>query len=175
MERIDDDHGHERMHPDMRTRYTIGQLANAAGVPTSTVRYYERVGLLQPSGRSEGNYRLYDEEDLDRLRFIRAAQATGFTIENVFEIVNHSHDNSHLCEDVQTLLETRLADVKKRMTDLRHVERVLRSALATCRKTVEPGHCVVIDRLRHAARPAPDTARPKRRKNALDLAPKCKV
>ena len=61
----------------MASPYTIGQLARAAGLPTSTLRYYERAGLLEPTGRSEGNYRLYGEEALERLRFIRAAQATG--------------------------------------------------------------------------------------------------
>ncbi|SRR5579883_1020632 len=148
----------------MESRYTIGRLAHAAGVPTSTVRYYERVGLLRPSGRSEGNYRLYGREDLDRLRFIRAAQAIGFTIENILEIVSHDHDEPHLCEDVQKVIENRLTDVEKRMSDLRHVERVLRSALATCRKTAGPGHCEVIDRLSHAPLPAPDTPPPEHRR-----------
>jgi DNA-binding transcriptional MerR regulator len=57
----------------METAYTISQLAHAASVPTSTVRYYERIGLLQPEARSAGNYRLYGPEALARLRFIRAA------------------------------------------------------------------------------------------------------
>jgi DNA-binding transcriptional MerR regulator len=57
----------------MEIAYTISQLARAAGVPTSAVRYYERIGLLQPHGRTGGNYRLYGKEALERLRFIRAA------------------------------------------------------------------------------------------------------
>lgn len=67
----------------MNMTYTIGQLARAVGVPTSTVRYYERIGLLQPDGRTAGNYRLYGKEALECLRFIRAAQATGFTLEDI--------------------------------------------------------------------------------------------
>ena len=47
--------------------YTIGQFARAVGVPTSTIRYYERIGLLQPSGRSGGNYRFYTDDSLTRL------------------------------------------------------------------------------------------------------------
>ena len=57
--------------------YTIGQLAKEGGVPTSTVRYYERIGLLHPNDRTGGNYRVYSDTALERLRFIRAAQATG--------------------------------------------------------------------------------------------------
>lgn len=59
----------------MDRRYTISQLARAAGVPTSTLRYYERVGLVQPIGRAENNYRLYTQDTLQIVRFIRIAQA----------------------------------------------------------------------------------------------------
>ena len=65
----------------MAKHLTIGELAEAAGVPTSTVRYYERAKLLKPSARSPSNYRLYSARELERLRFIRAAQATGFTLD----------------------------------------------------------------------------------------------
>ena len=57
--------------------FTIGELARAAGVPTSTVRYYEREGIVRPAGRSGSNYRLYSQQEIERLRFIRAAQGTG--------------------------------------------------------------------------------------------------
>ena len=59
----------------MAKHLTIGEFADAAGVPTSTIRYYERARLLKPSSRSASNYRLYSADDLERLRFIRAAQA----------------------------------------------------------------------------------------------------
>jgi MerR family mercuric resistance operon transcriptional regulator len=68
---------------------TIGELANAAEVPISTVRYYERAGILKAHRRSASNYRLYSEEDAQRLRFIRAAQASGFTLEDMKELLRH--------------------------------------------------------------------------------------
>jgi MerR family mercuric resistance operon transcriptional regulator len=139
----------------MIPHFTIGQLANAAGVPTSTVRYYERVGLLKPSGRSEGNYRLYGEEALERLRFIRAAQTTGFALDDVPVMLGHRHASAASCREVQVLIENRLLEIKRRMEDLRHVERVLRSALDTCRQTEEPGHCELIHRFSHASSPSP--------------------
>ena len=67
----------------MPTQFTISQLAKAADVPTSTLRYYERVGLVIPETRSHSNYRLYGDESLEKLKFIRAAQAVGFTLEDV--------------------------------------------------------------------------------------------
>ncbi len=67
----------------MGSTYTIGKLAKAAEVPVSTVRYYEKRGLLTPDQRTPSSYRLYGEESLQRLRFIRAAQTSGFTLEDI--------------------------------------------------------------------------------------------
>ena len=75
----------------MGVHYTISQLARAAETPTTTVRYYERIGLFEPADRSQNNYRLYSDESLRKLRFIRAAQAIGFTLDDVlesFDVVN---------------------------------------------------------------------------------------
>ena len=129
------------------TEFTIGGLASAAGVPTSTVRYYERAGLLRPSARSASNYRLYSAEDLERLRFIRAAQATGFTLEHVTQLLRPA-----ACSKVQTLIEERLAQVAERTKELRHVKRVLRASLKTCQEHAASGRCRVVDELTATAR-----------------------
>ena len=62
--------------------YTIGRLAKAADVPVSTVRYYEQRGLMEPDERTRSSYRIYSPEALRRLRFIRAAQSSGFTLKD---------------------------------------------------------------------------------------------
>lgn len=126
----------------MESRLTIGALAAEAGVPTSTVRYYERAGLLEPSARSPSNYRLYSRADLDRLRFIRAAQATGFTLDDVTQLLRPAP-----CESVQRLIAERLAEVTARMKELRHVRQVLRAALEECRDHEQSGRCKVVDDL----------------------------
>lgn len=126
----------------MATPLTIGQLAEAGGVPTSTVRYYERTGLLRPSRRSGSNYRLYSNEDLYRLRFVRAAQATGFTLDDIRQLLRPAR-----CHKVQGLIATRLAEVGARMSELRHVQKVLRGALELCRQHEETGRCAVVETL----------------------------
>ena len=126
----------------MASQLTIGQLAEAAGVPTSTIRYYERARLLKPSARSASNYRLYSESDLERLRFIRAAQATGFTLDHVTKILRPAP-----CASVQRLIEERLAEVTKRMKELRHVQKVLRASLDECREHEQSGRCKVVEDL----------------------------
>ncbi len=122
--------------------FTIGELAKAARVPTSTVRYYEREGILHPAGRSSSNYRLYAQEDVERLRFIRGAQATGFTLRDVTELLRPAP-----CGKVQRLIERRLETVTDRMRELRHVQRVLRRSLEECHRHERRGRCRVIDDL----------------------------
>jgi MerR family mercuric resistance operon transcriptional regulator len=131
----------------MERTYTIGQIARAAGVPTSTVRYYERIGLLQSEGRTAGNYRRFGEKALERLRFIRAAQATGFTLEDITVLIQLRDAPASACQDVQARIEERLADLERRLTDLQHVQRVLQATLTRCRETQQDGRCQLIDML----------------------------
>jgi DNA-binding transcriptional MerR regulator len=131
----------------MEPQYTIGGLARAAGVPTSTVRYYERVGLVEPTGRTAGNYRYYGAEALERLQFIRAAQATGLTLEDITALLPLRAGVPSCCQRVQRLIHQRLSDVKRRMADLRRVAHVLESALDGCRRTQRPGYCEVNQKL----------------------------
>ncbi len=126
----------------MASQLTIGELAAAAGVPTSTIRYYERARLLRPSARSASNYRLYSQADLERLRFIRAAQATGFTLNDVTKLLRPAP-----CGSVQRLIEGRLVEVTTRMKELRHLQKVLRTALEECRDHEKSGRCKVVDDL----------------------------
>ncbi len=126
----------------MSKNLTIGELAKAADVPTSTIRYYERAGLLRPSTRTHSNYRLYADEQLQRLRFIRAAQATGFRLADVIKLLRPAP-----CGKVQSLIEERLAEVGQRMKELRHVQRVLRVSLKTCQEHEASGRCRVVDEL----------------------------
>ena len=131
----------------MKKSWAIGGLAGEAGVPTSTVRYYERAGILKPSGRSVSNYRLYSDDDLYRLRFIRAAQATGFTLGDITQLLRPA-----ACGKVQALIEDRLELVAERMRELRHVQRVLKASLTECRQHQATGRCRVIDSLSTSVR-----------------------
>lgn len=131
----------------MRTRLTIGQLAEQAGVPTSTVRYYERAHLLEPDDRTEGNYRVYSVDALERLRFIRVAQAAGFSLEDISILLGIRDGDTACCEDVEPLIERRLGDVRGRLKDLREVESHLKRLLEICRGTQQKDHCEALDRL----------------------------
>ena len=137
----------------MGQQYTISQLAKAAEVPTTTVRYYERIGLVEPEDRSQGNYRLYSEESLSKRKFIRAAQTIGFSLDNVKSLLGIHGGRKPSCGKVQTLIEERLADIGRHLKDLRHVKRVLTSTLERCKETEQAQDCCqVIEALNKSSR-----------------------
>lgn len=131
----------------MPKQFTISQLAKAADIPTTTVRYYERIGLVEPEDRSHGNYRLYGDGSLKKVKFIRAAQATGFTLDDVKSLLADEDGAAPKCGSVQGLIEDRLADIEQRLKDLRHVRKVLKSALEKCHKQKKTDCCHVVEGL----------------------------
>ena len=130
---------------------TIGQLARETGVPVSTIRYYERSKLLRPSARSDGNYRLYGGAALDRLRFIRAAQANGFSLEEVAALLAFRDGRTAPCHEVQELIEHRLADLDTRVKQLHQLQSALRSSLEVCRASEQVDDCGVLKDLGETA------------------------
>lgn len=136
----------------LSSQYTISQLARAVGVPVTTLRYYERAGLVEPEDRSAGNYRLYSDASLQRLRFIRAAQCIGFALNDVKALLGSPAGRPPTCPDVQQLIESRLADIEKRLHELRTVQRVLKTALQKCRDSTRANCCRVITSLEETAR-----------------------
>lgn len=127
--------------------HTIGQLAKAAGVPTSSVRFYERRGLLTPDQRTRGNYRLYGAAALERLRFIRAAQAAGFTLKDIALLLGFRDGDASPCREVQNVIEARLSKVDEEIEHLHHVRDVLGRWLKVCRRAERTGRCGVLEGL----------------------------
>ncbi|MBL4699278.1 MAG: MerR family transcriptional regulator [Phycisphaerales bacterium] len=123
---------------------TIGQLAKAVGVPTSTVRYYERRELLQPGARSTGNYRLYDNASLDRLRFIKAAQTVGFTLNDISELLELKEDRNIERDEVQALINLRLGEIADKIKQLQMAQRLLIDLLGECKCDQSTGRCGVL-------------------------------
>lgn len=131
----------------MRTTYTVGVLSRMAELPASTVRYYDRRGLLKPRARTEGNYRIYDRDALERLRFIRAAVSNGFTLEDIETLLTFRDGNSPACHGVQDLIKDRLDELRNRAGELARVQAALKSMLRRCRASERTGKCQVIERL----------------------------
>jgi len=111
----------------------IGTLARRAGVSIDTVRYYERGGLLAPKTRLASGYRRYSELEVARLRFIRRAQALGFSLKEVKQLLTLS--NLRDVSRVKRAAQEKLADVEERIASLERVRKGLASLIAAC-----PGH-----------------------------------
>jgi MerR family transcriptional regulator, mercuric resistance operon regulatory protein len=134
--------GRAELHPAVMSNgmmfsmqtYSIGQLAKLVGVPTSTVRFYERIGLIKPDFRTGGNYRGYTAATLDRLRFVRSAQATGLSLEDIEALLKLTHSTEPPCDEVLWLMRRRLDEIRQRIKDLRQVEKVLAKSLHQCCK-----------------------------------------
>ena len=127
---------------------TIGQLAAAAGVPTTTVRYYERRGLLAPEARSASRYRLYGDAALELLRFIKAAQSAGFTLSDIESLIALRDDKRAPRQEVRGLIDQRLQGVAEQIKDLKAVEKALQEWRCRCEQTDGTASCGVIEGLK---------------------------
>lgn len=136
----------------MSQRYTIGELAKQVGVPTSTVRYYERRGLLLPGDRSGSNYRLYDQIALERLQFMRAAQAAGFTLTDISALLEFKEGDFPPSKEVQALISERLEKIAEQLRHFKRAQKVLKSWLVVCHEAERTGRCGVIEGLTPACR-----------------------
>ena len=104
--------------PSEKQRYLIGELAKAVGVKSDTVRFYERSGLLPRPARTEAGYRTYDQHSLQKLRFIRKAQALGFSLDEIRRIIS-LQGTKGTCECVIGMAEATLAETDLKLQQLR--------------------------------------------------------
>ena len=120
---------------------TIGGLAKAAGVGVETVRYYQRRGLLSEPARPQGEVRRYGEADVKRLRFIRSAQAAGFTLNEIKELLDldAADDRARARE----LAQARVAAIDAKIAELRDARHAL-AGLATACARKRGGPCLII-------------------------------
>lgn len=97
---------------------SIGELARRAGVSTSLLRYYEKEGLLQPTGRTQSGYRLYAPAAERTLRFIRSAQRYGFSLNDIKLILGATGPEADAGADIQAIAEQRFLDIERRVTEM---------------------------------------------------------
>ena len=113
----------------------IGQLAQHAGVPIDTVRYYERQGILPPPQRQASGYRHYRSDDVARLRFVRRAKALGFSLAEVRELLALSSRPAEDMAGLKAAASEKLAGVEYKLAELERVRDGLKALITAC-----PGH-----------------------------------
>ena len=122
----------------------IGELADAVGLPSQTIRFYERKGLLPAPERGANGYRNYDESTLIRLHFVQTAQAAGLTLAEIGRIIDLRDDGNVPCAHVATLIHSKVDDVRARIRDLATLEAEL-DLLIERSNRLDPAACTDAD------------------------------
>ncbi len=125
-------------------KLTIGKLAKQAGVTIETIRYYQRKGLLIEPEKHANSYREYPFEAIARIRFIKRAQLSGFTLKEILELL--SLDSEH-CVDVRKMAEQKRLQIDGQIKDLTSLRNVLDSLVKGCKDDPSTNHCSLIDSL----------------------------
>jgi MerR family mercuric resistance operon transcriptional regulator len=144
------------------SRLAIGPLSKRTGCNIETIRYYERVGLLPAPVRSPGGYRLYGDQHLKRLTFIRRARSLGFSIDEVRTLLKLADERKRPCAEVRVVAAAHLEDVRAKIADLRAMERVLSETVAKCANGKQ-SDCPLIEAL-YREDSSPRAASPPRRR-----------
>ncbi|NHD15720.1 MerR family transcriptional regulator [Allosaccharopolyspora coralli] len=126
---------------------TVGAAAAAAGVSAKAIRLWESKGLLPPSERTESGYRVFTEDDLDVLRFIRQAKTLGLTLPEIKDIIDLQRDGATPCGRVTELLDTHITEIDRTLADLRALRRSLASARRAAREGQRRGQDAVVCRI----------------------------
>ncbi len=142
----------------MRDSCTIAKLAAAAGVHVETIRYYQRRGLIPQPPRPVRGVRRYTAGDAEQLRFIKRAQAMGFTLTEVSNLLRLRSRSS--CRETRDLAAAKLRVIDGRIRELRQLRMELAQLIAACDTNAQETHCPVIERLTVNATRATKTRQP---------------
>lgn len=127
----------------------IGEAAKQAGVNPKTIRFYEEVGLITPAGRTTKGYRLFDSGAVSRLGFIKKAQALGFTLTEIGEILDLRDGGLEPCEHVESQVALKVGDIEERIRELQELKASLVALLERWNEA-EAGESAVCPRIEWA-------------------------
>lgn len=129
--------------------YAIGAISNETGVNIETIRYYERIGIMPKPDRTEGGNRQYNHDQLKRLSFIKRCRELGFKIEEIRALLKMVDGADFTCGEVHATTINHLEAVRRKISDLKRMEKTLGKMAAECSKGDVPD-CPIIDVLFNA-------------------------
>lgn len=135
---------------------TTGTVAKRAGVNVETMRYYERRGLLQKPPRTLSNYRLYSNDTVRRVRFIKRAQELGFTLKEINELIALRDAKSQRRSEVRAVAETKIRDIDQKLARLQAMRSALHSLIETCACGKGRLACPILEALNDPSDELPD-------------------
>jgi len=126
------------------TSLTIGRLAKQTHVNVETIRYYQRVGLIQEPEKPDEGFRVYPHEYISRVNFIKRAQELGFSLKEIQGLLDLGDGN---CQQVQQLAEQKLEQIEARLNDLKSIKKALADLVDQCNANNKNPCCALIDAL----------------------------
>ncbi len=133
--------------------FSIGKLSAETGVNIETIRYYERIAIMPAPPRTDGGQRVYGNDHLKRLTFIRRSRELGFSLDEVRALLGLAGGHALTCAEVSDMAQAHIAGIRQKVKDLRKLERVLTDLAARCHGRKVP-ECPILDAL-GAPRPSP--------------------
>jgi MerR family copper efflux transcriptional regulator len=130
----------------------IGQASKASGVSTKMIRYYDEIGLVRPSSRTESNYREFDEREINELRFIRRARSLGFSMPEITQLLSLWRDRDRPSRDVKAIADKHLGDLDARIAEMQAMADTLRHLSRCCAGDDRPD-CPILADLTGGERP----------------------
>jgi len=126
---------------------TIGKVARLAGVGVETIRFYEREGLIAEPPRKESGYRLYPEEAVSRLRFIKRAKELGFSLREIRELLSLRIDSTATCEDLRGRATAKITDIEEKIKTLQRMKESLEKLVVACSGRGPVSDCPILEAL----------------------------
>lgn len=133
----------------------IGRVSEQTGLSVDAIRFYEKQRLLEHPPRTEGGFRLFKAEDVQRIQFIQRAQQLGFSLPEVRELLILKRDEDDTCSHVRTLLQAKLTTIREKIRELNTLENELAKRLRKCERAVRAsrnshkGSCPVLNEITH--------------------------
>ncbi len=127
--------------------YQTSELAKKAEVNKETIRFYEKKGLLSDPIRTDGGYRQYSQEDLERLIFIKNAKELGFALSEIKELLAIADGDIYKCSDVRQIAESKLDHINNKLKHLRKLKTTLTKLVAECQRAATIKNCPIIESL----------------------------
>lgn len=124
----------------------IGQTATASGVSAKMIRYYESIGLIPKTVRTESGYRVYSDHDVHTLRFIRRARDLGFSVEQISDLVSLWQDRERASKDVKAIALEHVNVLERKIRELQEMASTLKHLARTCHGDTRP-HCPILEEL----------------------------
>lgn len=129
----------------------IGELSRRTNCQIETIRYYEREGLLRAPERTDGNYRLYQDTHVERLRFIRQCRSLDMALDEIRTLLHFCDAPESDCGKVNALLDEHISHVSRRIAELKTMEKRLKELRRQCVKAQDARQCGILNELTHSA------------------------